>query len=179
MSKILLILGAGPNIGSHLAKSFSSKGYKVATASRSTPKIDDGADLHVTVDLAKPETIPGVFEKVKKELGGEIGLVVYNAALFSADPKDDPLSLFTPSNIEKYHTSQTINGTSVFVSAHEAVKAFRNAPADAPKTFIFTGNILNLKTIPGMMNFGLGKAVPAYGIRALVEGGIYKKEGIK
>ena len=86
MSKIILILGSGPNIGSHLARTFSSKGYKVATASRSPPKIDDGVDLHVTVDLAKPETVPGVFEKVRKELGGEVSVVVYNGefpSLFS------------------------------------------------------------------------------------------------
>jgi NAD(P)-dependent dehydrogenase (short-subunit alcohol dehydrogenase family) len=78
MSKILLILGAGPNIGASLAKAFASRGYKVATASRSPSKGDDGADLHVTVDLAKPETVPGVFERVRSELGGEVGVVVYN-----------------------------------------------------------------------------------------------------
>lgn len=77
MSKILLIIGAGPNIGSHVAKSFSQAGYKVASASRSPPKVEDGTDLHIPLDLAKPESVPGVFEKVRKELG-EVGAVVYN-----------------------------------------------------------------------------------------------------
>jgi hypothetical protein len=62
---------------------------------------------------------------------------------------------------------------------HEAVKAFRNAPSDASKTFIFTGNMLNVRLLPGMINFGLGKAVPAYAIRHLVEFGSYTSEGIK
>ena len=80
-SKILLILGAGPNIGSHVAKAFSSKGYKVASASRSPPKSDDGSDLHVPVDLSQPENVAGVFETVRKELNGEVGIVVYNGTL--------------------------------------------------------------------------------------------------
>lgn len=175
---VLLILGAGPNIGSHLAKAFSQKGYKVASASRSPPKVDDGSDLHITLDLTKPDTVPGVFEKARKELGGEVGAVVYNAALFSADPSDT-LSLFSPSNITQYQTSQAVNGTSVLVSLHEATKSFRNAAADASKTFIFTGNALNVVTLPGMLNFGLGKTIPAYAIRHLVEQNVYGAEGIK
>ena len=78
MSKILLILGAGPGIGSHVAKIFASKGYRVATASRKQKQGEDGVDLHVVVDLAKPETVPSVFEKVRNEFGGEPGVVVYN-----------------------------------------------------------------------------------------------------
>lgn len=77
MSKVLFILGAGPNIGSHVAKAFASKGYKVASASRSeTPKWE-GADLHVPLDLAKPEDVPAAFETVRKQLG-EPGVVIYN-----------------------------------------------------------------------------------------------------
>jgi NAD(P)-dependent dehydrogenase (short-subunit alcohol dehydrogenase family) len=78
MSKILLILGSGPNIGSHLVKAFSQKGYKVAVASRSAPKNDDGSDLHIPIDLAQPETVPAVFQTVREKLGGEPGVVVYN-----------------------------------------------------------------------------------------------------
>ena len=62
---------------------------------------------------------------------------------------------------------------------HEATKGFRNSPADASKTFIFTGNFLNLKVLPGALNFGLGKVAPAYAIRHLVETGAYKDEGMK
>jgi hypothetical protein len=62
---------------------------------------------------------------------------------------------------------------------HEATKAFRNAGPDASKTFIFTGNALNTITLPGMLNFGLGKAVPSYAIKFLVEQNAYKDEGIK
>ncbi|KIW87309.1 uncharacterized protein Z519_11945 [Cladophialophora bantiana CBS 173.52] len=178
--KIILILGAGPNIGAALAKAFSAKGYKVASASRTPPKTNDGAALHIPVDLTRPDTVPGVFERVRKELGGEVGVVVYNAAMFKPDPAD-PLSLFAPESIQTYHDSQSVNATSALVSLHEAVKSFRNLPAsnDASKTFIFTGNMLNLKTLKGMLNFGLGKTNTAYAIRYLVENKIYAAEGVR
>ncbi|EXJ73333.1 uncharacterized protein A1O5_03093 [Cladophialophora psammophila CBS 110553] len=177
--KIILILGAGPNIGAALAKAFSAKGYQVASASRTPPKNNDGAALHIPVDLTKPDTVPGVFERVRKELGGEVGVVVYNAAMFKPDPAD-PLSLFAPESIQTYHDSQSVNATSALVSLHEAVKSFRNLAAsnDASKTFIFTGNMLNLKTLKGMLNFGLGKTSTAYAIRYLVENKIYAAEGV-
>ncbi|KIY02852.1 uncharacterized protein Z520_01317 [Fonsecaea multimorphosa CBS 102226] len=187
--KIILILGAGPNVGAAVAKAFSARGFKVASASRSPPKYtassDDGAAvLHIPVDLARPETVPGVFERVRRELGGEPGVVVYNAALFAPDPAD-PLSLFTPESIQTYHDSQAVNATSVLVSLHETVKAFRNLPATSgdggglpSKTFIFTGNMLNVMTLKGMLNFGLGKTAPAYAIRHLVEQKIYAHDGV-
>lgn len=62
---------------------------------------------------------------------------------------------------------------------HEATKSFRNVAADASKTFIFTGNKLNLITLKGMMNFGLGKTTTSYAIKFLVEQGVYKEEGAK
>ncbi|OCT47748.1 hypothetical protein CLCR_03669 [Cladophialophora carrionii] len=81
MSKILLILGSGVNVGAHTAKAFAAQGYKVASASRTAPKTPDGSHLHVTVDLSKPETVPEVFEKVRQEFGGEPSVVVYNDML--------------------------------------------------------------------------------------------------
>ncbi|OAG33959.1 hypothetical protein AYO21_11912 [Fonsecaea monophora] len=177
-SKIALIIGAGPNIGAALATAFAAKGYKVASASR-TPHVSSGT-LHIPVDLSKPETVPGVFETARKELGGEVGVVVYNAAFFRPDPAD-PLSQYAPESIQVYHDSQSVNATSALVSLHESVKAFRNLPAggDASKTFIFTGNMLNVKTLKNMLNFGLGKTVTAYAIRHLVEQKVYADEGIK
>ena len=77
---VLLVLGAGPNIGSHVAKAFAAKGYKVALASRKAQPVDDN-QLHVPVDLSKPESVPGVFETVKAKLGNAPSVVVYNSTL--------------------------------------------------------------------------------------------------
>lgn len=101
------------------------------------------------------------------------------AATVVPDPSPDVLSLFTPASIPGYQTSQNINGISALVAMHEATKAFRNLTSDASKTFIFTGNKLNIITLKGMLNFGLGKTTTSYTIKYIVEQGIYKEEGVK
>lgn len=55
-------------------------------ASRSAPTVDDGS-LHVTVDLSKPETVPGVFETVKQKLGAAPSVVVYNGMFEFSSPR--------------------------------------------------------------------------------------------
>jgi len=170
---ILLVIGAGPNIGAHVAKSFAADSYQVAVASRKDHKLEGVS--HFPVDLVKPETVPELFEKVKAKLGVP-SVVVYNAAMFSPDDKADPL---TDYSFEKYGDSLAVNTTSVLQALKQAVIGFRQLPAAASKTFIFTGNILNLVTMPGMATFGLTKGATAYVIRNLVESQTYEKEGIK
>jgi NAD(P)-dependent dehydrogenase (short-subunit alcohol dehydrogenase family) len=85
-SPIILILGAGENVGFHVASSFAKNGYKVAVASRSEKSAVDAADLYVKADFSDPESIKGVFEQVKEKLGAP-SVVVYNGML-----SDDPLT---------------------------------------------------------------------------------------
>lgn len=88
----------------------------------------------------------------------------------------DPLSSFSLSDYVKH---QNLNTNSVLVALQQAVSGFRSLPdPDAVKTFIFTGNILNVITVPGRLTFGLGKSGTAYAIRTLVEGNVYTREGI-
>jgi NAD(P)-dependent dehydrogenase (short-subunit alcohol dehydrogenase family) len=78
---ILLILGAGPNIGASLSRSFASKGYKIATTSRrGGPETNDtnNADhLSIKADLSDPSSVAGVYEKVREKWGVP-SVVVYN-----------------------------------------------------------------------------------------------------
>lgn len=77
-SKVLLLLGAGANIGANVARAFAGKGYKVALASRTArPQGQEGADLHVQADLSEPNSVASVFEKVEQALGTPT-VVVYN-----------------------------------------------------------------------------------------------------
>jgi len=78
---IALILGAGPNIGTHVSKVFASRGYRVAVASRSNPSFDGGQELHIPVDLSDPENVPSVFEVVKTKFGVSPSVVIYNCKL--------------------------------------------------------------------------------------------------
>ena len=79
-SPIILILGAGPRVGSSVAKAFASKGYKVALASRKASEAADSAnEIHVQSDFADPATVVNAFAKVKSSLGVP-SVVVYNGA---------------------------------------------------------------------------------------------------
>lgn len=80
-SKVLLLLGAGPNVGTHVSRAFAAKGYKIGLASRSAKtqpnSAEDSDALHLQVDLSRPETVASVFEQVKAKLGAP-SVVVYN-----------------------------------------------------------------------------------------------------
>jgi NAD(P)-dependent dehydrogenase (short-subunit alcohol dehydrogenase family) len=77
-SPVILILGAGPNVGSHVAKAFASKGYKVALAARKTKKADNTSDqVNIPSDLSDPNSVVNAFSKVKALLGLP-SVVVYN-----------------------------------------------------------------------------------------------------
>jgi NAD(P)-dependent dehydrogenase (short-subunit alcohol dehydrogenase family) len=69
-SPVILILGAGPNIGQSVARVFASKGYKVALAARSLREENStDSQLNITSDFANPNDVVNAFTQVKKVLG--------------------------------------------------------------------------------------------------------------
>jgi NAD(P)-dependent dehydrogenase (short-subunit alcohol dehydrogenase family) len=77
-SPVILILGAGPNIGQAVARTFASKGYKVAIAARSLKEADSTDEqLNITSDFSNTDDIVNAFTRVKKELGIP-SVVLYN-----------------------------------------------------------------------------------------------------
>lgn len=82
-SPVILILGAGPNIGQSVARKFASKGYKVALAARSLKEGDSTEkQLIIPSDLSKTNDVINAFAKVK-EVFGIPSVVVYNGELSS------------------------------------------------------------------------------------------------
>jgi NADP-dependent 3-hydroxy acid dehydrogenase YdfG len=77
-SKVLLILGAGGNIGASVANTFTKNGYKVALAARS---LQDGSNqngnLQIKTDLGNPKSIESAFDKTTAEYGPP-NVIVYN-----------------------------------------------------------------------------------------------------
>lgn len=77
---VVLILGAGGNVGASVARAFAGKGYKVAVSSR-TEKADimkgSNPPLYVPGDFSDPESVPRVFSNVREKLGVP-GVVIYN-----------------------------------------------------------------------------------------------------
>jgi hypothetical protein len=84
------------------------------------------------------------------------------AAGFKRVLADEILSL-PVSDLEE---TLAVNTVSSFSAAQEAVKGFATLDASVPKGFIFTGNILNLKTMPALFTLGVGKAASAHWVSA-------------
>ena len=77
-SPVILILGAGPNLGLSVATKFASEKWKVAAVSRS-PREDmkKVADLVLAADFTDPARINVLFAEVEAKLGTP-NVVVYN-----------------------------------------------------------------------------------------------------
>lgn len=172
-SPVALILGAGPNIGQSAVRKFASKGYKVALASRSLKESNSTDDqLHIPSDFTKPDDVISAFNKVKKVFGIP-SVVVYNASRSSRTPPEDPFAL----NFDVFSTDQIVNVNSFFIAAQQAVNGFAQLPSSASRTFIYTGNVLNVSMIPGFLAQGAGKSAAAYMI--WTASAAYKDRGYK
>jgi len=161
---VILVLGAGPNVGKAVAKKFAQAGYAVALAARraESGKTPEGY-RSIKADLSSPSLVPSIFETVKSEFGRPPNVVVYNAATLTPPP--DVNSLFSlPS--ENLVRDLNVNTISAYVAAQEAVKGFDELPKETTKAFIYTGNILNTKILPVPMivSLGVGKSASAYWI---------------
>ncbi|PMD23843.1 putative short-chain dehydrogenase [Hyaloscypha hepaticicola] len=172
-SPVLLILGSGPRIGSHVARAFAAKGYKVALASRKVKEADNTADqINIPSDLSDPNSVVNAFSKVK-ELIGTPSVVVYNAGAVTSNDAKDPLSL----PVADFTRDFTINTTSAFVAAQQAVLSFKELPDSAARTFIYTGNITNEIPLAPLLDLGVGKSATAHIIQSAAAA--YKDKGYK
>ncbi|KAI1205173.1 NAD(P)-binding protein [Annulohypoxylon truncatum] len=162
-----LIIGAGPRVGQASAEAFTAAGYQVAVASR---KQSIGPNYrHYTLDASEPDQVPALFEKVSADLGVP-SVVIYNAAYMSGmTPPDSPFE----KGLEDFQAGMNVNTTTPFMVAREAVKGFEKlGPSQlgpAGGTFIFTGNMLNVAVMPGMLTFGMQKSATANMIKHLAE----------
>ncbi|TKA69461.1 hypothetical protein B0A55_08329 [Friedmanniomyces simplex] len=161
-SPVVLILGAGSNVGQAVARTFASKGYKVALAARSLKDADSTDDqLHIPSDFSKTEDVVSAFAKVKKVFGIP-SVVIYNVSAVTFTPADDPFAL----SLADFSRDTTINIYSAFVAAQQAVSGFAQLPASAARTFIYTGNVLNVAILPRFLSQGIGKSGAAHMIWA-------------
>jgi NAD(P)-dependent dehydrogenase (short-subunit alcohol dehydrogenase family) len=152
--KVILVLGSGANIGRHVARAFTAKGYKVALASRSLKdKESEPGQVHFPIDLSDPASVPNLFSEVTEKLRFP-SVVVYNgeymclhstrlcvdmitAAAATANDPEDTFSI----SLNDFIKDLNINTTSPFAAAKAAVSGFSQLPESASKTFIYTGNV--------------------------------------
>ena len=158
---VALILGAGPRIGASVAEKFASNGYSIATASRSGSGVkNDKGYLSLKADFTMPESIPNLFNAIQAEFKTSPSVVIYNAAALTPPPdKESPLSVAA----ESVASDLNINTISPYIAAQQAVTAWQTMPTDIKKTFIYTGNHLNINipTMPVFMDLAMGKSASA------------------
>jgi NAD(P)-dependent dehydrogenase (short-subunit alcohol dehydrogenase family) len=87
---------------------------------------------------------------------------------------EDPLSSIS---IDEVNDEFAVNVLSPLFAVQEAIKGFKQLPKSASKTFIYTGNILNLVVKSDALIFGMTKATAAKMIRSAT--GTYAKRGFK
>ncbi|KAL9058635.1 MAG: hypothetical protein Q9162_001642 [Coniocarpon cinnabarinum] len=173
-SPILLILGAGSNVGQHVAQAFAAKGYRIAlTARKAKEEENTSTRVNISSDLSNPESVVGVFTKVKQLLGTP-SVVVYNAGAATQNEPKHPFSI----SLKDFTNDLNINTMSVLVAAQQAVQGFEQLPDSASKTFIYTGNLLNTPfTIAPLMSLGVGKSATAHMIQSAATA--YQDRGFK
>lgn len=159
---VVLILGAGPRIGASVAEKFASNGYKIAVASRSGSESTTGKGyLSLKADFTNPSSIPSLFDAVKTEFRTAPSVVIYNAATLTRPPKEDS-ALSVP--VESVVSDLNVNTISPYVAAQQAVSAWETLPKETKKTFIYTGNFLNvvIPPVPVFLTLGIGKSASAF-----------------
>lgn len=98
-SPIVLILGAGPNIGQSVARAFAAKGYRTALTSRKATEANNSAnEIYIEADFTDPSSVVNAFSKVKSELGMPPSVVVYNgiSSSFLQSPFSIPRECYHP-----------------------------------------------------------------------------------
>lgn len=163
--KVLLILGAGPNVATSTADLFAGHGYKIAVVSRGRTAFPPSY-LHIQSDLSQAGSVQAAFAQVKEAYGSPPNVVIHNAYHVFPAEKDNPLTL---SEAQLNH-DLAVNVASAYLAAGQAVKGFEILPDDEllPKSFLYTANGLNAMPQPRLVSLGLGKTAMAHVIETCV-----------
>jgi NAD(P)-dependent dehydrogenase (short-subunit alcohol dehydrogenase family) len=160
---VVVIFGAGANVGSALIKKFIGAGYRVAAVSRSAadPAVpsDDGCKLAIRADLYEPSHIPDVFKTIYETWGVTPKVVIWNVG--PVTPSPDPDNIFSLP-VSAINRDLAITVTSPFVAAGEAVKGWQSTGTGG--RFIMTGNIQPKMIFPvaDFTTLGIAKSGAAY-----------------
>src|SRR5262245_21000668 len=94
MTDSLVIVGAGPGLGAAMAQRFASEGWSIGLVARDQAVLDTGAaELESSgvqvatalADVSDEAGVDGALQAINASLG-EIGVVVYNASIYQAEP---------------------------------------------------------------------------------------------
>ncbi len=160
---VALIVGAGPGLGSALARRFSRAGMAVAVASRNAKKMDGlvgelvasgGSARRYGCDATDERSVKSMLERVVEEMGIP-DLVVYNVEHFIPGTLLD----IETSAFEECWRAMALGG---FIVGRETAR--RMVPRGSG-TIIYTGATAALRGRAEYINMAVGK----FGVRALAQ----------
>jgi len=161
MSKIALVIGAGPGLGAAVARRFAREGFSVGVAARKRDTVDPtarsivdaGGRAHAfTADTTDPAAVAALFTEVRAALGAP-DVLVYNAGGFQMASILDA----SPDDFERAWKTSCFGA---FLCAREALPAMVERGAG---TVLLTGATAAMRGGSKFSGFAVGK----FGLRAL------------
>jgi short-subunit dehydrogenase len=155
-SRHLLLVGAGPGLGTAVARRFAEGGYRVTLVARSTDGLrsladslaDTGAQIDTAAaDASDSEGLAARMAELYSDQGAP-GLIIYNAVMGAPDT-------LLNSTAEHLQTAYAVDVIGAIVVAQAATPAMRAAGSG---TIIVTGGGFADHPIPALATVSLGKA---------------------
>jgi short-subunit dehydrogenase len=171
----LLLVGAGPGLGSAIARRFGTGGYRLTLLARGVDALaeladglaDTGANIDtVTADASDPEAFGDRITALYDGQGAP-GIIVYNAVLGAPDQ-------LLSSSVAHLQTAYTVDVIGAIVVAQRAAPTMQAAGSG---TIIVTGGGFADHPIPALATVSLGKA--ALRSAATMLGADLKSDGIR
>lgn len=163
-----LVVGAGPGLGTALARCFAGGGMDVAVAARDADRLSGLVDelrtggvraVAAACDATDEASVQTLFERVGDAIG-EPDLVVYNAGAFAPGSVLD----IQPAEFERCWRIGCFGGLLVSQAAARRMTARIEGGGDGG-TIVFTGATASLRGGARFANLAVGK----FGLRALAQ----------
>lgn len=158
MSKICLIIGAGPGIGQAVAHAFAHEGYDIGMIARNPDKLATACTLIAKKtgrvvrayagDSGDEASLKAAIGRARRGLGGEIEVLVYNAA---AATLGKPTTLGQEQLVSEFR----VNVGGALAAAREVAKAMKKAGRGS---ILFTGGASAYEPVAEYASLSLGKA---------------------
>lgn len=157
MSKVCLVIGAGPGIGQAVAYAFAHEGYDIAMIARNPDKLVEACALirnktgrvvrAYEGDAANPRSLKTAIGRVRRGLG-DIEVMVYNAAI---------ATLCRPTKLsnEQLLNEFQVNVGGALVAAQEVAKTMKEAKQG---TILFTSSGFAAEPAVNYASLSIGKA---------------------
>ena len=121
VSKVALVTGAGSGIGRAVSLALHSTGYRVVLAGRRAAPLEQTAssgDLVVPTDVGNPDSVRGLFSKIK-EAFGRLDVLFNNAGISAPGVPMEDLTF------DQWNAVVRVNLTGAFLCAQEAIRMMK------------------------------------------------------